>query len=569
MSKKQIDVYRTGIYLRLSQGDEDIDGWEKQESNSISNQRLLLEGFIDAHDDLKLVDVFIDDGYTGSNFNRPEFKRIMASMEAGNLDCIMVKDLSRLGRERIGVDELILKTFKQYGVRFIAVSDNYDSLTANRGETHTIIPFKNLMNEQYNNDTSIKVRASQQVKRMNGQFIGAFAPYGYKKAEDNKNLLVPDPYAAGVVQGIFAKKLAGVSAMGIAKILNKNGVLSPSEYKTKCGEKYNTSFKGAGQSKWSAKTVIRILKNVVYIGTLAQGKRTTVSHKVKKEIEVPECDWIVYENAHEPIISKMDFDAVQILMTRDTKAVVGQDEAYMYAGILYCGDCGSSMVHRKERYKGQEYVTYICSNYNRNSSGVCSRHCIRETDLDEIVLGELQGYINSMCDCEKVLAHLDKLNVNYDEAVAHDKEIATLKAELTRFSALKSALYQDLQDEIISKEQFTRYREEYTSREQELELAIRQQEEIICNIYENGIAVAKDLEQFREGLVLGKLDRMALVSFVDRILIYDDFRVEIVFKYRQEMEKVAGLLGAVIEEIPEPDYIMVDGLPVLELKEAV
>lgn len=569
MSKKQIDVYRTGIYLRLSQGDEDIDGWEKQESNSISNQRLLLEGFIDAHNDLKLVDVFIDDGYTGSNFNRPEFKRMMASMKAGNLDCIMVKDLSRLGRERIGVDELILKTFKQHGVRFIAVSDNYDSLTANRGETHTIIPFKNLMNEQYNNDTSIKVRASQQVKRMNGQFIGAFTPYGYKKAEDNKNLLVPDPYAAGVVQGIFAKKLAGVSASGIANILNKNGVLSPSEYKAKCGEKYNTSFKGAGQSKWSAKTVIRILKNVVYIGTLAQGKRTTVSHKVKKEIEVPECDWIVYENAHEPIISKMDFDAVQILMTRDTKAVVGQSEAYMYAGILYCGDCGSSMVHRKERYKGQEYVTYICSNYNRNSSGACSRHCIRETDLDEIVLGELQGYINSMCDCEKVLAHLDKLNVNYDEAVAHDKEIATLKAELTRFSALKSALYQDLQDEIISKEQFTRYREEYTGREQELEQAIRQQEEIIRNIYENGIAVAKDLEQFREGLVLGKLDRMMLVSFIDRILFFDDFRVEIVFKYRQEMEKIAGLFSMANEEILEPDYTMVDGMPVLELKEAV
>lgn len=569
MSKKKIDVYRTGIYLRLSQGDEDIDGWEKQESNSISNQRLLLEGFIDAHDDLKLVDVFIDDGYTGSNFDRPEFQRMMKSMKAGNLDCIMVKDLSRLGRERIGVDELILRTFKEYGVRFISVSDNYDSLTANRGETHTIIPFKNLMNEQYNNDTSMKVRTSQQVKRMNGQFIGAFAPYGYKKAENNKNLLVPDPYAAGVVQGIFAKKLAGVSAMGIAKILNKNGVLSPSEYKTKCGEKYNTSFKGAGQSKWSAKTVIRILKNMVYTGTLAQGKRTTVSHKVKKEIEVPEEEWIVVENVHEPIISKMDFDAVQILMSRDTKAIAGQSEAYMYAGILYCGDCGSSMVRRKDSYKGQEYVNYICSNYNRNGKENCSRHCIREDVLDEIVLGELQGYINNMCDCEKVLAHLDEMNVNYDEAVAHDKEITALKAELTRFSALKSALYQDLQDEIISKEQFTRYREEYTGREQELEAAIRQQEEIIRNIYENGIAVAKDLEQFREGLVLGKLDRMALVSFVDRILIYDDFRVEIVFKYRQEMEKVAGLFGMANEEFMEPDYTMVDGLPVLELKEAV
>ena len=214
-------------------------------------------------------------------------------------------------------------------------------------------------------------------------------------------------------------------------------------------------------------------------------------------------------------------------------------------------------------------MNYICSNYNRNGKENCSRHCIREDVLDEIVLGELQGYINSMCDCEKLLARLDELNVNYDEAVAHDKEIAALKAELTRFSALKSALYQDLQDEIISKEQFTRYREEYTGREQELEAAIRQQEEIIRNIYENGIAVAKDLEQFREGLVLGRLDRMALVSFVDRILIFDDFRVEIVFKYRQEMEKVAGLLGMANEEFIEPFYTVVNGLPILELKEAV
>ncbi len=301
----------------------------------------------------------------------------------------------------------------------------------------------------------------------------------------------------------------------------------------------------------------------------AQGKRTTVSHKVKKEIEVPECDWIIYENAHEPIISKMDFEAVQILMSRDTKAIVGQSESYMYAGILYCGDCGSSMVRRKESYNGQDYVTYICSNYNRNGKDACSRHSIREEDLNEIVLGELQSYINSMCDCEKFLVHLDELNINYDEAVVHDKEIAALKAELTRFSALKSALYQDLQDEIISKEQFTRYREEYTGREQELELAIREQEEIIRNIYENGIAVAKDLEQFREGLVLGKLDRMALVSFIDRILIFDDFRVEIVFKYRQEMKKIAGLFQMANEEILKLEYTMVDGMPVLELKEAV
>lgn len=216
-----------------------------------------------------------------------------------------------------------------------------------------------------------------------------------------------------------------------------------------------------------------------------------------------------------------------------------------------------------------EALFYICSNYNRNGKDACSRHCIREEDLNQIVLGELQGYINSMCDCEKVLAHLDELNVNYDEAVAHDKEIVALKQELTKCSAFKASLYQDLRDEIISKEQFTRYREEFSAKERELEQAIREQETIIRNIYENGIVVAKDLEQFREGLVIGNLDRVALVSFIDRILIYDDFRVEIVFKYRQEMEKVTGLFDVVNEKDAEPVYTMVDGLPVLELKEAV
>ena len=174
-----------------------------------------------------------------------------------------------------------------------------------------------------------------------------------------------------------------------------------------------------------------------------------------------------------------------------------------------------------------------------------------------------------MCDCEKVLAHLDELNVNYDEAVAHDKEIVALKQELTKCSAVKASLYQDLRDEIISKEQFTRYREAFSAKERELEQAIREQEAVIRDIYENGIAVAKDLKQFREGLVIGNLDRVALVSFIDRILIYDDFRVEIVFKYCQEMEKVAGLFDVANEKDAEPVYTMVDGLPVLELKEAV
>ena len=281
--------------------------------------------------------------------------------------------------------------------------------------------------------------------------MGAFAPYGYAKAEDNKNQLVPDEYAAVIVQDIFAKKLAGMSASAIANELNSMGILSPAAYKKKSGQRYSTSFQSTGDSKWSAQTVGRILKDEVYVGVLAQGKRTRINHKVKKEVLVPKCDWIVIENAHEPIISKADFEAMQILMSRDTIAIAGQKEAYMYAVLLYCGVCGMSMVRRSFLYRGKPVVNYICSNYNRKGKDNCDRHSIREEDLDEIILGQLQNYMDNMHDCEALVEHLDELNVNYNEAVAYDKEIAGLRAELTKYAALKSSLYNDLQEGIITK----------------------------------------------------------------------------------------------------------------------
>ena len=555
--KKQQKCY---IYTRVSTSMQ-VDGY------SLDAQKDKLRKYAE-YQEMSIVGEYSDEGKSGKSVEgRPQFKQMLSDIEKGkdDVDYVLVFKLSRFGRNAADILSSLQK-MQDYGVNLICVEDGIDS---SKDAGKLMISVLSAVAEIERENILVQTMEGRRQKAREGRWNGGFAPYGYQKAEDNKNHLVPDSYAAGVVQGIFAKKLSGMSASGIARILNKNGVLAPSEYKAKCGEKYSTSFKGAGQSKWSAQTVSRILKNVVYIGTLAQGKRTTVSHKVKKEIKVPECDWVVVENAHEAIISRMDFDAVQVLMSRDTIAVAGKNESYMYAGILYCGDCGSSMVHRKESYKGREYINYICSNYNRNGKDACSRHCIREEDLNQIVLGELQGYINSMCDCEKVLAHLDELNVNYDEAVAHDKEIVARKQELTKCSAFKASLYQDLRDEIISKEQFTRYREEFSAKERELEQAIREQETIIRDIYENGIAVAKDLEQFREGLVIGNLDRVALVSFIDRILIYDDFRVEIVFKYRQEMEKVTGLFDVANEKNAEPVYTMVDGLPVLELKEAV
>ena len=579
--------------------------------------------------------------------------------------------MSRFGRDYIESSNYIETIFPFLGVRFISVSDHFDTEVEYNQNKALEIALKNLVNDMYAKDISKRVSVSRRLDMERGKFTGSNAPYGYKvDSGDALRKYVIDRDAAAVVRQIFELAADGVTLREIAKALQEYRLALPGDY-LKTGNLYVEE--GTEAKSWYPGTISNILKNQAYIGNMVQGKRRISLYDNEARHATDENDWIVVENTHEAIvdkelfnkvravmdkkveesiftsdrgknlpikedifagilfcgncgrriplasrilekdgvlerqyfyscrynydfggkqcgctimeqelikvvhnllttqaiISRMDFDAVQILMRRDTIAVAGKSESYMYAGILYCGDCGSSMVHRKESYKGREYINYICSNYNRNGKDACSRHCIREEDLNQIVLGELQGYINSMCDCEKVLAHLDELNVNYDEAVAHDKEIVALKQELTKCSAFKASLYQDLRDEIIRKEQFTRYREEFSAKERALEQAVREQETIIRDIYENGIAVAKNLERFREGLVIGNLDRVALVSFIDRILIYDDFRVEIVFKYRQEMEKVAGLFDVANEKDAEPVYTMVDGLPVIELKEAV
>ena len=291
MSKKQIDVYRTGIYLRLSQGDEDIDGLEKKESNSISNQKLLLEGFIDAHDDLKLVDIFIDDGYSGSNFDRPEFQRMLSDIRENKINCVVVKDLSRFGRNYIESGRYIEKIFPMLGIRFIAITDGYDSINEDMG-SEMIIPFKNLINDAYCRDISVKIRSHMDIKRRNGEYIGAFAAYGYLKDEENKNHLVIDDYAADVVRDIFTMKLCGMSQQSIADKLNADGILSPIQYKKSIGVELESSFQKSIKPKWSYNAVLRILKNEVYTGTVVQGKCTTPNYKIKKRIHKDETEWI-------------------------------------------------------------------------------------------------------------------------------------------------------------------------------------------------------------------------------------------------------------------------------------
>ena len=303
-------VYRTAIYCRLSREDGD-----KVESNSIASQRAICEDYIARHDDLEIVcEPFVDDGYSGVSFNRPNFKKLEDAIRKGAIDCIVVKDLSRFSRNYIDGGRYLEKIFPQLGIRFIAVNDAYDSLTGDPQSDSFVIPFKNLINDSYCKDISMKIRSSLEVKQKNGEFVGAFAPYGYKKSPDNKNQLIVDEAVSEYVQMIFAMYKDGFSIGRIAARLNQMGVLSPMEYKHSAGVKFDTVFKTGDTAKWTYKAVQRILTNEVYIGVLAQGKRGTPNYKVRVVQPKDEIEWVKVEGAHEALVSYEDFMAVKTMM---------------------------------------------------------------------------------------------------------------------------------------------------------------------------------------------------------------------------------------------------------------
>lgn len=535
-------IYKTAMYLRLSKGDDDLNISDKTQSNSIESQKLIIGNYINSQDDLELAGCFIDDGHTGLNFDRDAFKKMMRKVDAGEIDCIVVKDNSRLGRDRIVTTEFISKTFEEKGVRFISINDNYDSLTAGSSEKNLIMPITNLFNDNYSKDISNKVKASKQAKWNNGDFMGAFAPYGYKKDSNNKNHLVPDEEAAKIVQEIFAKKISGMSGNAIANYLNEMGVLSPGDYKKSKGINYQSGFKNKAHSKWSCKVVLNILADEVYVGNLVQGKRRKVNYKLKKEIVVPENERVIVEGTHEPIISMSDYELVQQLLVRDTMTSKNKYEN-LYGGLLFCGDCGFSMVRRKNYHKGRQYVRYICSNYNRNGSDKCSRHSIAEPVITSIVISELNLLFKRVNNINSLIDKLKEKQVDTDTIVSRNKEYNRLQNEIKRTSSLKEALYQDFSDGLLSGEQFESYRKIYIEHERELKNAISKHREMIEKVYENGIQCGYRLESLKD-INRKSINRVLLVTFIDKILISEDNQIEIHFKITDELDAMADFREA-------------------------
>lgn len=531
--------YHTAIYLRLSRDDEDIDGSAKRESDSISSQRELARSFVREQPDMELFDIYIDDGYSGANFDRPDFKRMMADIENGNVNCVVVKDLSRFGRDYIEAGRFIQKTFPAFSVRFIAITDHYDSLTADQSTTSLVIPVKNFVNDSYCQDISEKVKSHQKIKREKGKFIGAFAVYGYQKDHEDKNKLVIDEYAAKIVKNIFTWKLDGMSNLAIAKRLNENGIFSPLEYKKSHGEHYATGFHVGIVSKWSAVAVKRILTNEIYTGTMVQGKREKVNYKVDKILEKPESEWFKVEGTHEAIVSKEDYQNVQRLLKVDTRAGKGKEKAHMFSGLLFCGDCKEPMVRRMNRYKGTEKIYYICSTRNRSEG--CSRHSISEADLKKVVFRIIQSQVELLIDVNRQMQYLQTKEMNFEDVVGFDKEITRLRNEQKKYLELRAGLYEDLKTGIITQTDFKNFSAIYEKQYVETEKALTRQEDMLKKLFYNGVQSGVKLERLKETMQITTLDRDTLLAFVDRIEVYEEKKVSVQFCCQEEMEKMLVL----------------------------
>ena len=426
------------LYLRLSREDGD-----KEESNSISGQRDLIREFMRHHPELHEYAVRIDDGFSGSTFQRPAFNEMLADIRAGRTNCVIVKDLSRFGRNYLDAGEYIEKIFPFLGVRFIAINDNFDSERERNSSDDLMIPFKNLINEAYCRDISVKIRSQLEIKRKRGEYLASFAAYGYTKSETNHNQLVIDEYAADVVRGIFRSKLKGASPQAIADRLNHDGILSPMEYKKSLGMKYATSFKANTKALWSAASVIRVLRNPLYIGVLTQGKETTPSYKVHKRITRNTDEWVVIPDCHEPIIARSDFEQVQKVLALDTRTCKDDSVVQLFSGMVFCGDCGASMIRKTVPAGGKKYIYYVCSE-NKANKNVCSAHSIRDSELERIVLLSTQQHIRAVLDLQELLDVTDTAPLRTAEAEKIQRQIDQKMAEVERYNRLSMSLYENL-----------------------------------------------------------------------------------------------------------------------------
>lgn len=510
--------YNVGIYIRLSREDDD----KNYESESITNQKSLLLQYANENK-LRVFDIYIDDGFSGTNFDRPGFKKLINDIETKKINMVITKDMSRLGRDYIGTGNLIEKYFPEHNIRYIAVTDNIDTFLDS--SNNDIAPFKAIMNDMYAKDISKKIKSSLRAKMKEGKFVGGRTPFGYDQDSENKNHLVINEEQAIIVRRIFEMCLSGLSFFKIAKKLTNEHIKTPAQYYSfEWKSNYNLKY-----GEWHSKTIRDILTNRMYIGDLVQNKRNKVNYKVKRIIKNNPSNYIVVENTHEAIVDKNVFYEVQKRIPKN----VGRNEKkeeHLLDGLLYCGECGHRISVQPRRKKDNRCYT-ICNYYRTYmKERLCTTHSNNYDELENVVLDNLKqsclDYINKKQVKEKVLNNLRNNNTNN-----YEQEINILNKYIKQINENLDSIYIDKLNKKISEEQFNRVK---LKLENELNIKQKKYNELSNNInFEvNEEQRNKIINEFIENFISMKQPtRELIINLIDKIEIFEDKKLNIILSF--------------------------------------
>ena len=535
-----LKTYRAALYIRLSRDDGD-----KPESDSVVNQKKLLTHFVESQPDIELGEIYVDDGFSGANFNRPDFQRMMTDLYAGKVNCVIVKDSSRFGRNASESGRYIGEVFPRLQVRYIAVNDAIDS-GKSQGAAIDFLnnTMRGMINEYYVAANSENIRSTLNMERRRGDFIGSFAKYGYKKDPSDHHKLVIDEPAAENVKLIFKLYLSGMGIRAIVRYLNDNGIPNPSTYKRQNG----MNFKGrsvGNSSLWSDKTVRRTLQDEMYIGNMVQGKCQKINYKSKAMRDCPPEEWIRVRDTHEPIISKDDFERVQQMLGKHVKGSAKSGSVDLFAGLLKCADCGHALIKKTNHNPDKDYVYYRCSTHCKCKSA-CSAHTIRFERLYHCVLYCIQQMVDIAVDADRVLSEIAKHQL---QQLTSDlrKQLDKQEREIEQLQYRLADLYPDYKSGLLNKDQYMINKQKL---EQTLDNLTKSAEKLKAAVNGNnrssidGIAnqTSNDfIEHFKNHGNIDSLNRPILTELVDRIVIHEDSTLDITFNFTDAFQTAQEL----------------------------
>ena len=524
--------WRLGIYIRLSK--EDLKKG-KDDSNSVKNQRDLLNDFYRRNiDEFESITEYVDDGHTGTDANREDFQRLLADVMSGKINCVIVKDLSRFSRNYSDAGSLIDNLFVQMGVRFISLAENVDSYKNPDSVSNIIVPITNVMNDNYCYQTSKKIRQVFDYKRRNGQYIGAFAPYGYIKHPKDKHRLIVDPDAAENVKLIFTMLILGSSKRAIALYLNEHGVPSPSAYKVQKGLPVST--RGYDDPMWGVRMIHSILTNPTYTGDLAQGRSRVNSYQVHQIEAVPREEWVEVAGTHEAIIDYETFDKVQALLQRDTRTSPKGREVHLFSGFLKCADCGRAITRCVGKNNN---VYYSCSTYKNRSRTACTMHSIKHERLETAVLFAVQHQVHLAVSYSEIVTQINSAPIKKSQSYRLDDLIAAKERELTKITRYKQSLYQDWKDGEITQQEYRDMKADYERQTSDISA-------VLTRLNAERAELANGVDNEHPALVafmkyqnIEALNREILVELVDYIKVYENGNISVKFKFADELRKIA------------------------------